>query len=174
MRQVALARSLVLPLGLILVGLSFVPPIFASSARPGAFVAWPPRIYLYAHANPVNNVDPSGNDIGATAVGQLTVQSVHKNSQAMGLGTVATFAHAVRTSLAYKIGAYSVLSILAAGNIAMPADAYVHAGLPSQSQHRLAVKRLVNRRLEQLDQENPGQLLYHYTSVSRAQSIVLP
>lgn len=62
MRQVALARSMMVFLSLILVGLSFVPPIFGSPARPwgSAASSSPPRIYLYAQANPVNRVDPSG------------------------------------------------------------------------------------------------------------------
>ena len=94
MRQIALARSLVFFLSLILVGLSFVPPIFGSPARPwgSAASSSPPRIYLYAHANPVMNVDPSGKmDFSISSL--LTADVIRKT---IIVGVTATVAQTLR------------------------------------------------------------------------------
>ena len=79
--------------------------------------------YLYAHGDPINLADPSGYDANFTLVGQTTTQGMDLNSRAMGVGTVATFAHSVRASLLFRLGAYAVLGTTVAGNVAIVADA---------------------------------------------------
>ena len=79
--------------------------------------------YLYAHGDPINLADPSGYDANFTLVGQTTTQGMDLNSRAMGVGTVATFAHSVRASLLFRLGAYAVLGTTVAGNVAIDADA---------------------------------------------------
>ncbi|MBL9168656.1 MAG: RHS repeat-associated core domain-containing protein [Verrucomicrobiales bacterium] len=109
--------------------------------------------YSYALADPVNNTDPSGYDPSLTISGQVSIQTIYQNSQALGGGTLATFAHSVRGSLLYRIGTYAVLGTTIGGNIALVTDAVL------ETQPRfLNFKRAPS--LEE-DGEPPGDLTVH-------------
>ena len=81
------------------------------------------RHYLYCQDDPVDGSDPSGQDAGLTLAGQSTTQGVYQNSQALGAGTVASFGSAVRASLIFRLGAYTVLGATVVANVAMVTDA---------------------------------------------------